>query len=315
VTNPFDYEQFRAGLVYGGAGAALLVAAWGAFRTRVPAAGAVLAGAWLLALRTALDRTGPWPGGPPRVPAGLVLGLALLLAAGWLGGRSPRRWASAILATPGAAVVAAHGELIGPTWLRVAVGAAAVVGGLALEDLDERWGEHGLPVALLAVSAVGVFYTTPDTDEALVFLGVVALIAVACFPFGLARLGPGGGYVACALLAWTAASGGVGRETSVIGGIGCLGVLFAVPAARVLGARLNRPRAPQEMAAVLAIHLGTVWVSSRVAGTIPADRAAASVLAATALAGAALACALVLRPARRITRPRRASRAPTRTKP
>jgi hypothetical protein len=273
VTVPFGEQQFVVGLTFGGAGAALLVALWSASTKRprrpVPLAGVLVGVAFALALARAISETGPWPLGPSRLPPGLALGLAGLAAAGLVAHRGQRTWLALPLAVPGALAVSAFGDLTGPPWLRWAVFAAIVLGGTQMEDFGRRHPAR-LTAVLLAVTAVALYYVVPDPDEAMVAVGTVLPIALVVAVIRGISFGPGGGFVAAAVVAWTAGAGGVGRQSAVIGGICCLGVLAGEP----MVARLWRPRGrglPPDPwvteAATICTQVGAVFVAGRVGGT------------------------------------------------
>jgi hypothetical protein len=58
---------------------------------------------------------------------------------------------------------------------------------------------------LLAITLVGLFYTVPDTGDAVVLLGVALPVAALGWPWVVARLGAGGSFAIAGLLAWVAA--------------------------------------------------------------------------------------------------------------
>ena len=303
MSTPFGQRGFEIGLLYGSAAAVLAVAAWGARRRLVPFGGMLLTAALLLALDRALTETGPWPAGPDRVPPGLVGGAIALVAAGLVARAIHQPWVGAILAAPGAYLIAAHGDLGGPSWYRWSAGVACVLGGALAEDLDRRWQAQGIGPALLAISVIGLYYTLPDTEESVVLLGVTIPLALAGWPLRLTALGPGGGFAAAGLLAWTVASGGVGRATAIVGGLGCFALLAGEPIVHALrrGRRhVVPPGGVVALGVMLAMHLAAVYLCGRVAGT------AGSVTLAVVIAGAGLlvmsaAAAWVYRGARRGT--------------
>ena len=241
----------------------MLVAAWSVRRHPVALGGAGLAATMLVGLDRAIAQTGPWPVGPDRVPPGLLIGLAGLLIAGVVGEHIGYWWAGMLAAVPGALALAQWGDLEGASWIPWVVGASTVLGGATVEDLERRWGDSGLPAILLLISAIGVFYCVPDTDEACVLLGACIAIAAVSFPLTAARLGPGGGFVAVAMLAWTAGAGGVGRESSVVGSIGCLGILVAEPALPRRPRRRPHTRTGGQLTVVIAHRSRRWWCRPR----------------------------------------------------
>jgi hypothetical protein len=180
------------------------------------------------------------------VPALLLLGVAALVAED----RPPGVRIAAL--APGGALlvtVAAPGTF---GWARMVVFLTILGAGPAAAVLDRR-----LPVltfALLAISAFGAYATLPDTEQARSLVG--ALVPVAVIALVWRRVPESSGPTAgVTLLAWVALVGGVGRPGSVVGAIGCLGVLALGPLARRSG--------PVRL---VAVHVTVVLVASRVAG-------------------------------------------------
>lgn len=256
--------------------------------------------------------------------AGLVGAAACLAAWAWWRHRRPGArvpLAGLALAAAAAAALAATGSLsgvrLGPGRLAGIVLAAAVAGAL-LADFDRRRWRDGLTLALLAVTAAGIWATVPDVEAAVVVLG-------AALPFGLLgwplvreppALGPAGALATAALLAWTVVTGGSGRPGSVAGGLACLGVLAVEPVARLLDRGGGRGLAPAPArprgtatlpgpAVLLAVQLLMVGVAARVVGR-PASLAVAVPLALGELA-VGVAVAVTLRRRRPGTSPSRRS--------
>jgi hypothetical protein len=254
----------QAGLVVLALGAVAGVG-WRVLRgVPLPAAGLLLVGAVAWGLREAV-----------ALPPGLVEGLAALAGAGLVAGVLPRpEIAGIVLAVPGAWVVASRGDLMDVGWVPVLVAAAAVLGGALVADFDRRWRRTGFAPVLLAVAAVGVYYSVPDTEQASVLLGAALPVAALGGPLALAGLGSAGAYAATGLVAWTAATGGLARPSSIVGGIACLGLLIAEPLARALaptGASLLDfvERRWWGVVPVAAGQLTLVYVASRWAGLRP----------------------------------------------
>jgi hypothetical protein len=184
---------------------------------------------------------------------------------------------------------------------------------VAVASFDRRWRELGLLPALLAVTAVGIWATVPDVEAALVLLGAAVPLTLLGWPGPLAgrrpapaAFGIAGSVAVAAVLAWTVATGGVGRSGSVVGGLACLGLLAVEPAVRLLDPRRRSPLDPLERrpglaVAALATQLVLVALAARVVGR-PERAATALVLAALEL-GLALAAGTVL--ARRLSPSRR----------
>src|SRR5205085_2473471 len=148
----------------------------------------------------------------------------------------------------------------------VVIVACPLVGGF-----DRHFGAAGWSLPFYAISVAGVYFTVPDTERALALLGVAIPLALLGWPVAFASLGSGGAYAAVGALIWTAASESSGREASFVGAIGCLGLLVADPMARALGRRRASlldfvPRRASSVVFVGAIHLGLVFIASRIAG-------------------------------------------------
>jgi hypothetical protein len=182
------------------------------------------------------------------------------------------------------------GPLLGLLIVVPAVGTAAL-----LADFDVRWRHRGLGPVLLTVSLLGVYATVPDTEMALVAVGVALPLSLLGWPWPLAAWGRAGALAVAGSLLWVVASGGVGRGSAVIGGIACLGLLAVEPIARRLHPHrrsvLSRlPDGPLGAPVVAAVQLPLVYVASRVAGT----RSSVAAAAAIAMAGGAVAVGLAL---------------------
>ncbi len=150
---------------------------------------------------------------------------------------------------------------------------------------------------LYALTAIGVYATVPDTERALVLLGVSVPLLLLGWPVALMSLGSAGSYAAVGTLVWVAATDGRGRQTAVIGAIACLGLLVIEPAARLLRGRRATVLAvlPKSIWTVLPVagtHLAIVYVASRVAGLRHAIGAAAAivVIESAIVAGALFLC-------------------------
>jgi hypothetical protein len=89
---------------------------------------------------------------------------------------------------------------------------------------------------------------------------------------------------------WAAAVDGATRPSAVIGAAACLGLLVAEPLIRVLARRSPLTLLPEQLpgplwvAPVALVHLGLVFVASRVAGIRATVAEASVVVALTALA-------------------------------
>jgi hypothetical protein len=281
---PFTEPGFAWGLLFGATGlvAGIAAAALWSGRRPLPIAGSLLVGAALAGL-----------GAAERLPIGLVLGLGLLVAGGVFADRFGRsRTLEVIAALPGAVALVVDADL-SAAWQRALVGTAILIGGPLAAGFGRRWQATGWGPPLVAMSAAGVFWTVPDTEEAVVFLGAALPIAFLGWPRPLASLGTGGAHAVMGLVAWTAAVGGVGRPGSAVGAVACLGVLAAEPIARALGSshEIALDRAAGRWWGPLplsVLHLVLVYLGSRVAGLRP------SFVMAAVIAGAAIAGGIAL---------------------
>ena len=321
-TDLLDDGGFRTGFALGLVGTlAVALGALGFRRTR-PWAGLAFATATAAAMA---DRY--------TFESDLVIGLGVLAVGGLLtAGRHPLL--GMVAAVPGAVVFVTAADLGRPDWITdldlgypswrpAAVLAVIVAGGALAADADGRLGPTGLGPALLAVSAFGVYFTTPDTEHAMVLVGVAVAIALAGVPLPLGSLGPAGATPAVAVLAWTVAVDGTFRAGSIVGGLACLGMFVVEPvvhhALAVVGRAPGAHATPADRGAhaagpddrlaplwrqppsrvahaltVAALHVVLVAVCSRVAGlresstaalatAVPAHAVAAAVLAAVTL--------------------------------
>jgi hypothetical protein len=315
-TDLLDDGGFRTGFAVGLVGT--LAVALGAlvFRHTRPWAGLAFAAATAVAMA---DRY--------TFESELVIGLVVLAVGGLLtAGRHPVL--GMVAAVPGAVVFVTAADLDRPdwmtdldrghpSWLPAAVMAVTAVGGALAADADGRLRATGLGPAMLAVSAFGVYFTTPDTEHAMVLVGVAVAVALAGVPLPLGSLGAAGATPAVAVLAWTVAIDGSFRPGSIVGGLACLG-MFVVepvvhhalaatgrgPTARPRGAHAadhgpddrlaplwrQPPARVGRALTVAALHVVLVAVCSRVAGLRESPAAALAIaLPAHALAAAALA--------------------------
>jgi hypothetical protein len=264
-----DRPEFRAGLRWG-IGLTVLVAIAGAistwfFRRPVPGAGLVV----VIALANGIQHS---DGLPTNVTRGLVYlafaGLsAEVLASLW----PPLAFTGAVFAIPGASMLTSSSGLPDVGWVAPLIVVTVVVGGTLVADFDRRHQARGWSVVMFAVSVVGVYFTVPDTERALVLLGATLPIVLLGWPFALASLGTVGAYPAVGALAWITAVDGRGRPASIVGGVACLGLFVAEPIAHALkfGAKTIFDTIPRRFWAaipVAAAHLVLVFVASRVAG-------------------------------------------------
>jgi hypothetical protein len=208
-----------------------------------------------------------------RAPASLLAGLALLALGGGVTARRAAVWQFAACA-PGAIILGAGAANGRPTWVGATAGVVTAVGGPLVAELDRR--HPRLTGLLAAISAVGVFGATPDTEHARALVGG-ALAGILRSADRQATSGAAGAASLAGLLAWTAAVDGFGRPGAVVGALGCLGVFALVPV-------VVRARDPAWV--VITVHLGLVAVASRVAGFENAARSALAIVVAAFVAAA-----------------------------
>ena len=281
---PLDRTEFLTGLAAGTVALVVGVLVSVGLRTfarptvRWEGAGLLFAAAALVGL----DLTHDAPGGLVGGTALVAVGAGVAAAA-----RFPLAVRPAAVA-PGAWLVAAHGAIPGEPWVRVLVFVTIVAGGALVADVDRRTARLGLGPLLFAVTVGGVYATVPDTEQALVLLGVAAPVALLGWPLRRAVLGRAGSPAAVAVLMWSAAVGGVGRPSSIVGAVGCLGLFVVAPLSR----RSVRTSAP----VVVAAHALLVLLSARVAGLRPTVRAAVAVVLLELVVGVAVWGAAPRRP-------------------
>lgn len=156
------------------------------------------------------------------------LGVTLLAIAG-LFHRSVA--VGALLAIPGAFLVT-RPEAGGPqSWFLWFAMVAIVLAGPLVAAFDDRYGQTGLPLPLFGISALGMFLIPPDTEGAMVLLGVAGIAGFLGWPRPFASLGGAGSYAAVGVYLFVAAEGAAGRPASIIASAAVLGLLLVVPIA------------------------------------------------------------------------------------
>jgi hypothetical protein len=239
--------------------------------------GAVVAGG---AVTGALDRR-------------LLIGAALVVPARVVL-RRPGRWsvpASCIIVATASAVATAR---VGPEQPLLWMFAVVATMGLAAAFVvfDRRSSHRGLAMALLAISAGGVYSTVPDTGQALVLLAAWIPLLLAAWPRPLVPLGISGALVVAISIGWVVASGGVGRPGSLAGGFGAAGILAADPLSRLFR-RHGRvlfdlvPPDPLGSGVLLAVQVALALAAGRLAG-LHENLWAALMISGGLLGGAAL---------------------------
>lgn len=223
-------------------------------------------------------------------PVLLVAGLLLLGAGGTLwASRRTRVVVALVLLAPGAFLVsrAAAAE---PHFIRPLVFVVTVIGGMAAAAWP-RWAamRPAGPLVLL-VTFGGVYTCVPDTEHAVLAVGVALAFAWTGWPLRIVTIDAGGAAVCVGLVAWIAGVDGAARGSSVVGAMACIGVLAVVPVLRGLGDRVELEPGPRgellSTLGIVAIQLGLVAVCSRVAG-FAGSAAVAGVIAVATLGAAA----------------------------
>jgi hypothetical protein len=284
-------SEFRVGLDWGAAFAGLAALAGVLsillFRRPAPLAGLVVP----LAFANGVKH---WVALPGNVTQGFLLlaiaGLVAEVLAHWW---RPLEFAGIVLAIPGAWLLTSNTGLPEIRWVAPLVITATVVGGTLVADFDRRHAERGWSVVMLAVSVVGIYFTVPDTERALVLLGASLPLVLLGWPFALASLGTVGAYPAVGALAWTAAYEGRGRHSAIVAGVACLGLFVVEPLVRLLkfGASTFLDALPQRSWVIIPVataHLALVFVASRVAGLRTAVGQAVAVAAMDLVVGLAV---------------------------
>lgn len=267
-------------------GGTLGLAAHRAGRSPAPVAGLLLVMAASLAIAQELV-----------LPQRLVVALALLAAAGgvaeatgWTSRRS--NLLGLVLSVPGAWLMAHQNGLVPGFWTRSALAVVVVVGATLMADFDHRHRDRGMGPVLLAISAVGVYLTVPDTERALVFMATALPLAALGWPRIWACLGRAGAYAATGLLVWVASVDGRARPGAVVAAVACLGLFMVEPVARVLARHSILDGVPPMgwvlvpvILAQLALALFASRLASRGAGAAETSLIVASgLVAAVALA-------------------------------
>lgn len=190
----------------------------------------------------------------------------------------------------------------GRTWVRVLVIGATTVGALGAARVDRAHSRFGLGPWLFAVTASGVFVCVPDTEQAIPLLAASLGVLVALRPPASLRLGDAGTAVGIGLVMWTAAVGGTGRPGSVVGAVGCLGVLVVAPLVDAFvsdrragpsGTEHANPDGTRTVT-LAVVHIVVVLFCARVAG-FRSSAVVAGVLVVLALVAAGVVLAVASR--------------------
>lgn len=280
LSDPLNHPEFLPGLL-AGAGALVAGVILAARQQPSPAAAGPLL---LVSVLAGLA----WTGQATWV---LLAGLGLLAVAAVLVRRL--RVTAAVMAIAGIALLT---EGLGPglsVW-RLLVVAGGLALARALTTFDGSSPHAGSAPLLVLLTAGGIYATVPDTEAARVLLAASLPLAALAWTSGM-RLGRGGALVLGGLLTWVIATGGVGRDGSVVGALAAAGLLLADPAARAVagGSVLDGLKAGRTRTLVVlgALQLALSLTASRIAG-LEETALAAGVVAGPLLLGTIAVLAL-----------------------
>jgi hypothetical protein len=281
VLDLFPDESFRAGLLIGTLGAAVLLLAGTRLQRLRPASVAVLAALIVLARIDVL-------------PGALVAALAVVAAGSLLlVDRDVPKAAWPAVWLEGAVLVAVAVGGGGPGWLDAFTIVLAFAAAGCVGSLGARPSPRGFEPILIVLTVLGVYGAVPETDPVRVVVGAL-LPAVALGLWRAPFWDRAGASTLAALVVWAAAAGGQTRPAAVIGSAVCFGVLLVDPL--VVGALPGTARAVRErgrvtrLGALVVIHAGVVAFGSRVVG-LRTSSLQAAVLGAAALLAALVAVA------------------------
>jgi hypothetical protein len=276
----------------------------------------VIAGA--LGLAPALLFAGPGAGVPIALAAGVVLLLGdlapLLLVAGLAVLALPTLVLPAGPRSRGRVVLTAGAVVLGTVMVVAGLptegdGPLRAVSGLVLlvasTGLVASSGPVVLPprqTPLVGVAAAGVVLAVPDTESALTVFGAAAVAAGSGLVPRLRDRHPVALTPLVALVVWSVVAGSAGRDVALIGGLACLGVLLADPAARALLALTGGNRRVPPALLLVGVQIVVAGFASRLV-TRSSGVAEALLLAGVVLAVAAAVLAFARDRARADGRP------------
>jgi hypothetical protein len=197
-----------------------------------------------------------------------------------------------LLAIPGAFFVIRPETAEPQSWLPWFAMAAVVLAAPLVAAFDDRYQRTGLSLPLFGIGALGVFLTVPDTEGAMVLLGVAGMAGFLGWPRPFASLGGAGAYAAVGVFVFVAAEGATGRPPSIIASVAVLGLLLIVP----ITMRLRRTGWANQLDSIDALfpliaQMLLVLLISRTAGRMLTVKAAA----ALTIALLAVAATIMLR--------------------
>ena len=195
----------------------------------------------------------------------------------------------ALIALPGAFFLIRPEAADPQEWLPWVAMLAIVFAAPLVASFDDRYHETGLPIPLFGIAALGVFLTVPDTEGAMVLLGVAGIAGFLGWPRPFATLGGAGAYAAVGVYIFVAADGASGRPASIIASVAVFGLLLIVP----IVMRLRRTSWAGQLDSIDALfpliaQLLLVLLISRTAGSMQTVEAAAALTIALLIVAAAI---------------------------
>jgi len=179
---------------------------------------------------------------------------------------------------------------------RLLILVAIAAGGALVADTDHQYRTTSVGPLLIIISVVGIFFAVPDTESALLLLGVSLPFLLTAWPKPIASLGSPGAMMMTALLMWVAATGSAGRLAVVVGATATLGILVAEPVVRRVVPGPVRTMGGDAVM-VAAAQLVVVFVASRLAASARSTLMAVSLASLTLSLAAASAYGLRYAPA------------------
>src|SRR3954451_19546433 len=268
-------------------------------RKRPGLIGVVFALASLAALAGTLGTDQVYP-----VPVGVLVGVALLFAAGTIAARVKPAWlVGPLAAVPGALVLANENDGLQAGWIGVLIVVGTAVIGATAADLDRRASRWGIGPILLVITVLGIYVTVPDTELMRTVVGVALPLVLLGFPYPAASLGSGGAFAAVGTLLWILPVDGRGRAGSIVGAAVAFALLYGEPLGRALAAelqsrvRLHRFPIKQPLVVYAAAQFVVVVYATRFAGQ--ADSASSALLLAVPAVAAAVAFGVFVVPPER----------------
>ncbi|HEY1737232.1 MAG TPA: hypothetical protein VGI86_00900, partial [Acidimicrobiia bacterium] len=226
---------------------------------------------------------------PASAPVYIFVAAGVAFAAGEL----TARWEHPVaryLPLLGGVVFAATPIPSVPVVARILAGLAAVVTGLALDDLDRRHASQGLGVLLLVITCGAPLFMTPGSAAGPAMAGGAIFMVLLLIPRPWVRVGAGGAYAVAIAFWWAVliSAGWPQGGDNVIAGVAACGFILFEPLARAviqrLSGSLNRRRSTRDavwlvvVTAVVAQSALVAYAAAVVARTDRVDLALLSTL-------------------------------------